>query len=63
MRYTYLGRTRLKISCIALGCDNFGGMGSVPVLFGKVVTREESHAITEKAWELGINYFDAASSY
>ena len=63
MRYTYLGRTRLKISCIALGCGNFGGMGSVPVLFRKVATREESHAITEKAWELGIKYFGTANFY
>jgi aryl-alcohol dehydrogenase-like predicted oxidoreductase len=63
MRFTYLGQTGMKISCIALGWGNFGGMGSVLALFGKVATREESFAIMEKAWELGINYFGTANSY
>jgi aryl-alcohol dehydrogenase-like predicted oxidoreductase len=63
MRYTNLGRTGLKISVIALGCGNFGGIGSIPSLFGKVGTREEAFAIMDRAWELGINYFDTANSY
>ncbi|HET7376955.1 MAG TPA: aldo/keto reductase, partial [Anaerolineae bacterium] len=63
MYYTNLGQTGLKISAIGLGCGNFGGMGSAPELFGKVATREEAFAIMDRAWELGINYFDTANSY
>ena len=63
MYYTNLGRTGLKISAIGLGCGNFGGMGSAPELFGKVATRDEAFAIMDRAWELGINYFDTANSY
>jgi len=63
MRYINLGQTGLKISAIVLGCGNFGGMGSIPALFGKVATREEAFAIMDKAWVLGINYFDTANSY
>ena len=63
MYYTNLGRTGLKVSAIGLGCGNFGGMGSAPELFGKVATRDEAFAIMDRAWELGINYFDTANSY
>jgi aryl-alcohol dehydrogenase-like predicted oxidoreductase len=63
MRFTYLGRTGLKISAIVLGCGNFGGMGSQPATFGRVATRLEAFAIMDRAWELGINCFDTANSY
>jgi len=46
-----------------LGCGNFGGMGSLPELFGKVTNREDAFAIMDQAWELGINCFDTANSY
>lgn len=63
MRYNRLGRIGLKVSTIALGCANFGGVGSTPELFGKAATREESLAIMDQAWDMGINYFDTANSY
>jgi len=63
MRFSTLGRTGLKISTIALGCANFGGVGSTPELFGKAATREESFAMMDRAWTLGITYFDTANSY
>ncbi len=63
MRYVSLGRTGLKISAIVLGCGNFGGMGSLPELFGKVTNRAEAFAILDRAWELGINCIDTANSY
>jgi aryl-alcohol dehydrogenase-like predicted oxidoreductase len=63
MRNISLGRTGLKLSTIALGCANFGGIGSTPELFGKAATREESNAMMDQAWTLGINYFDTANSY
>ncbi len=54
MRFYTLGRTGLKISTIALGCANFGGVGSTPELFGKAATREEFFAVMDRAWTLGI---------
>ena len=35
MDYTRLGSTGLKVSRLALGCGNFGGVGSAPAFFGK----------------------------
>lgn len=63
MQYRKLGRTGLKLSTIALGCANFGGIGSTPELFGQAATREESFAMMDRAWSMGINYFDTANSY
>jgi len=34
MDYRRLGRTGLKVSRLALGCGNFGGIGSAPAFFG-----------------------------
>ena len=34
MRYVRLAGTDLDVSTVALGCGNFGGIGSVPELFG-----------------------------
>jgi len=53
MEYTYLGRTGLKVSRLILGTMNFGPQ----------TTEEESHAIMDRALELGINFFDTANVY
>src|SRR5690349_1398888 len=63
MRYTNLGRTGLKISAVALGCGNFGGVGSAPAFFGKGETEQEARAIMDAAWDLGITLFDTADAY
>jgi aryl-alcohol dehydrogenase-like predicted oxidoreductase len=63
MRYHQLGRTGLKVSAIALGCGNFGGIGSAPAFFGRGETEPEAHAIMDAAWELGITLFDTADAY
>jgi aryl-alcohol dehydrogenase-like predicted oxidoreductase len=63
MRYVNLGRTGLKVSAIALGCGNFGGIGSAPAFFGMGETQEQAFAIMDAAWELGINVFDTADAY
>jgi aryl-alcohol dehydrogenase-like predicted oxidoreductase len=58
-----LGRTGLEVSRIALGCGNFGGIGSAPELFGRGESRDEAFALMDAAWAAGINVFDTAASY
>lgn len=53
MQYTYLGRTGLKVSRLCLGTMNFG----------PITSEEDSHAIMDKAHDLGINFFDTADVY
>jgi aryl-alcohol dehydrogenase-like predicted oxidoreductase len=58
-----LGRTRIEVSRIVLGCGNFGGIGSTPELFGQGETREEAFALMDAAWAAGVNVLDTAASY
>lgn len=53
MEYTQLGRTGLKVSRLCLGTMNFGPQTS----------EADSHAIMDKALELGFNFFDTANVY
>src|SRR5450432_4778821 len=53
MLYTPLGRTGLKVSRLCLGTMNFGPETSEP----------DSHAIMDRALELGLNFFDTANVY
>jgi aryl-alcohol dehydrogenase-like predicted oxidoreductase len=53
MQYVNLGRTGLKVSRLCLGTMNFGPQTS----------EEDSHAIMDRALELGINFFDTADVY
>ena len=48
---------------VALGCGNFGGIGSAPELFGKGASDEEAFRIMDAAWDLGIEWFDTADAY
>jgi aryl-alcohol dehydrogenase-like predicted oxidoreductase len=48
---------------IALGCGNFGGIGSAPAFFGQGNTEEEAVAIMDAAWDRGIRWFDTADAY
>lgn len=61
--YRSLGTTGLQVSRIALGCGNFGGIGSAPEFFGMGESDEEAFAIMDAAFELGINVFDTANAY
>ncbi|TMC54095.1 MAG: aldo/keto reductase [Chloroflexi bacterium] len=63
MEYKPLGRTGLKVSAVGLGCGNFGGIGSLPALFGQGESEREAHAIMDAADEMGINFFDTANAY
>lgn len=53
MRHTHLGRTGLKVSPICLGTMNFAWKAG----------ETESHAIMDRALELGITFFDTADQY
>ncbi len=53
MKYTQLGRTGLQVSRLCLGTMNFG----------PETAEINSHAIMDRALELGINFFDTANVY
>jgi aryl-alcohol dehydrogenase-like predicted oxidoreductase len=53
MNYRRLGRTALQVSELCLGTMNFGPETS----------EADSHAIMDRALELGINFFDTANRY
>jgi aryl-alcohol dehydrogenase-like predicted oxidoreductase len=53
MRYVHLGRSGLRVSPLCLGTMNFGPQTS----------EEDSHAIMDRAHEVGINFFDTANVY
>src|SRR5438105_168801 len=53
MQITNLGRTGLKVSRLCLGTMNFG----------PETTEPDSHAIMNKALDLGMNFWDTADVY
>src|SRR5580693_239326 len=53
MEFTHLGRSGLRVSRLCLGTMNFGPL-TAPA---------DSHAIMDRAHELGINFFDTANRY
>jgi aryl-alcohol dehydrogenase-like predicted oxidoreductase len=53
MEYTRLGRTGLTVSRLCLGTMNFGPETS----------EDDSHAIMDRALDVGINFFDTANAY
>ena len=58
-----LGRSAVTAPRIALGCGNFGGVGSSVEFFGAGLDEAQAFAIMDAAWELGINHFDTADAY
>jgi aryl-alcohol dehydrogenase-like predicted oxidoreductase len=58
-----LGHSGAAIPRVALGCGNFGGIGSSPAFFGQGASEEEAFAIMDAAWDLGISHFDTADAY
>jgi aryl-alcohol dehydrogenase-like predicted oxidoreductase len=48
---------------IALGCGNFGGIGSAPEFFGQGIAHDEAFAIMDRAWENGLQWFDTGDAY
>ena len=55
--------TGIDVSRIALGCGNFGGIGSAPAFFGRGESRDEAFALMDAAWEHGVKLFDTADAY
>ena len=53
MEYTHLGRSGLSVSRLCLGTMNFG----------PETAEDDSHAIMDRALDLGINFFDTANVY
>ena len=58
-----LGSSSLSIPRIALGCGNFGGIGSAPEFFGQGLDRDQAFALMDAAWQLGLTHFDTADAY
>jgi aryl-alcohol dehydrogenase-like predicted oxidoreductase len=53
----------ITVSRIALGCGNFGGVGSAPAFFGQGLTEDQAFELMDAAWESGIDWFDTADAY
>jgi aryl-alcohol dehydrogenase-like predicted oxidoreductase len=58
-----LGRSSRTIPRIALGCGNFGGVGSAPAFFGQGLSEDQAFALMDAAWERGLTHFDTADAY
>ena len=63
MEYRELGRSDVTVSRVALGCGNFGGIGSAPAFFGQGESREEAFALLDAARAHGITLLDTADAY
>ena len=57
------GRQALTLARIALGCGNFGGVGSAPEFFGQGLNQDQALAVMDAAWQAGITHFDTADAY
>jgi aryl-alcohol dehydrogenase-like predicted oxidoreductase len=58
-----LGRSAITVSRVALGCGNFGGIGSAPEFFGRGLSEDQALELMDAAWEFGITHFDTADAY
>src|SRR5215472_4946588 len=58
-----MSRVALQIPSIALGCGNFGGVGSAPEFFGQGLNEDQAFELMDAAWESGITAFDTADAY
>jgi aryl-alcohol dehydrogenase-like predicted oxidoreductase len=56
-------RATPQIPRLALGCGNFGGVGSAPEFFGAGLSDDQAMALMDAAWEQGIRHFDTADAY
>ena len=57
MQYRILGKTGLRVSAVSIGLWAIGGDAWGPV------NDEDSLAAMQKAWELGVNFYDTADVY
>lgn len=59
MQYINLGNTGLKVSRLCLGCMTYGTSKWRPW----VLDEEQSRPFIQRAWEMGINFYDTANIY
>ncbi|MEO0565642.1 MAG: aldo/keto reductase, partial [Chloroflexota bacterium] len=59
MKYTRLGSSGLQISRIGLGMMTYGDTNWREWILGE----EEARPFVQKAWELGVNFYDTADMY
>jgi aryl-alcohol dehydrogenase-like predicted oxidoreductase len=57
------GHPDAAVSRLALGCGNFGGIGSAPEFFGHGLGTDQALELMDAAWEFGIAHFDTADAY
>ena len=53
----------MSFAGVALGCGNFGGIGSAPEFFGQGIDDETAFEIMDTAWSNGLTWFDTADAY
>ena len=58
-----LRHSDLTLPRVALGCGNFGGVGSSPAFFGQGLDDSQAFELMDAAWTLGITHFDTADAY
>jgi aryl-alcohol dehydrogenase-like predicted oxidoreductase len=58
-----LGAAGQRVPRVALGCGNFGGVGSAPAFFGQGLSHSEALELMDAAWALGVRHFDTADAY
>ncbi len=58
-----VGSSGLEIPPVALGCGNFGGVGSSPEFFGQGLSDDQALELMDAAWDSGITHFDTADAY
>ena len=58
-----LGRSGIDVSRLLLGCGSFGGIGSMPELFGRGESEQEAFELMDAAVAAGITVFDTADAY
>ncbi|HTM25708.1 MAG TPA: aldo/keto reductase [Vicinamibacterales bacterium] len=63
MEHRRLGTTGLEISRLALGCGNFGGIGSAPAFYGMGENEAQAFELMDRAYDAGITTFDTADAY
>src|SRR5262245_34815900 len=63
MEFRRLGATGLKVPRLALGCGNFGGIGSAPAFYGMGDSETDARALMDRAVDAGVTLFDTADAY
>jgi aryl-alcohol dehydrogenase-like predicted oxidoreductase len=58
-----LGESGVTVPRLALGCGNFGGVGSLPAFFDAGLDEGQAFALMDAAWEAGLTHFDTADAY